>query len=279
MFRNPRHFFAILPALALACSSAALATEGARTTFIIDQADGAAPTALTVKKHGDLLVVTGHASRTVKLESDISPADSVDAEVDKNYPLKAGAVLLGADERPGIYCAPLAPRGLGETAPCLVDSDMDGKFDKIGMASFNSGGGEAIMITVKNKFMPVQLKRFHPLSAPAAYSSVAYPTGQSGKLHLVWNSTFKASKPDSPVRIFFWLDGSAGFTGTGVLSESASIVFSGAPVPVTVAGISLRILGFGPAGELRCDLVGIEAHHPVVFRSRAAPRMIFIYVG
>lgn len=275
---NSLKFFGILSVIALSSANPALATEHAQTTFIVDP-DRTASTTLSAKRNGELLVVTAHASRTVTLDSDVSQANSANAPVDQNYPLKAGQLLLGAEERPGIYCAPLAPHGLGETAPCLIDLNMDGKFDQIGMASFNSRGGDAILITVKDKFMPAQLKRFHSMATAVAYSPAGYLGGQSGKLRLLWKSDFKESAPGRPVNITFWLDGSAGFTGTGVLSRSVDIVYSGTPVDVTVAGISLRVLGFGADGEIHCDLVGIDAHQRVEFRSRPALRLRMVYYG
>jgi len=263
--------------LALASSGLACA-KNAQTTFIVDP-QGALPAGtITAQKNQDILTLIGRASRAVQLQDDISPEDSASAEVNSAYPLKAGQILLGSEERPGTFCAPISPHGLGETGPCLFDEDGDGKFEKISLASFDSRGGEIILITIKSKMMPAQLKRYRPLGVPVAYVPASYERSQSAVVRLAWESNYKPTKPDSPVKVIFWLDGSAKFTATGVSSQPVQVTFTGKPVELKVEGVSIRLQGIGPDGSIRCEVLGIDPHRAVPMSSRGAPQIWFIWL-
>jgi len=181
-----------------------------------------------------------------------------------DIPFETSLQLNGWPERPGLYCDLLRPRGLGISAACLRDTDLDGRFDEGVRLDFNSGRGEILMINhkgkiigVRNKGKPVRLP--HPIAyAPVAPASI-------GKLELRWSGR----KVSGVLSVEMGISTPDNYTGTEGLAESY-LLFPRDRIPLDVElyGIRLRILGFDETGAMRYQLLGMTdgAVVPLLFR-------------
>ena len=82
---------------------------------------------------------------------------------------------------------------------------------------------------------------------------------------------------DRPVHVGVWLDGSAGFTGTGVASRTEVVTLGEGPAEVVIGGITVRILGIDAEGGLRVEGVKVTPGRALAFSSRGRPNVIYIY--
>ncbi len=102
-----------------------------------------------------------------------------------------GRQLYGWRDKPGLFCDIMHNRGLGSSAPCLLDTDGDGKFDQIERVDFNSGGADIVFITDKQKVRGGRFNKPHPLAAPIGYAIAPDGDRPTAKVRLSWKSDFK----------------------------------------------------------------------------------------
>jgi hypothetical protein len=266
---------AVMVGLATSSHAGAQATT---TTLLVDP-NGPVVQAPTLARRGrELMVLNVRAPRAVRLEGDVDAQSAARAAASSNFPLRAGQILLGSDERPGMFCTPVSSRGLGMAGPCLTDSNGDGRFDTITKAGFHSARADHILLTASSKVVGVALDRSTSLPVTVAYSPVDYGLGHSAAVRLNWSSDFRRNRPGRPISGSLWLDASARFTGTGIVSRTVPFEFSGQPETVTIGGITVRILGFDETGAMQFQIAAIEGGTPVEFAFRRAAIINFIVV-
>ena len=277
-WRRPLALMALTLGPALGSAGAWAYQLATTTTLVVDPAGPLPSAPMTVRRGRELLVLSVRAPRAIRLEGNVDPAAAARAAVNSNFPLTAGQVLLGYEERPGTFCTPVSSRGLGMAGPCLTDADGDGRFETIVKAGFNSAVADQILLTASSKVVGVTLDAAAPLPATVAYSPVAYGLGHSSAVRLNWSSDYRRNRPGRPVSGSFWLDASARFTGTGIVSRTTTFRFAGEPETVTIGGITVRILGFGETGAMRFEIAAVQGGTPVEFAFRRAANMNFITI-
>jgi hypothetical protein len=275
--RQALRLAALTPALAL-CAGPAAADPPTTTTLIVDSADPLPSAPMAARRGRQLIVLAVRAPRAVRLGGDVDAASAALGAVNAHFPLTSGQVLLGYEERPGTYCTPVSPRGLGMAGPCLIDTDRDGRFDAIVKAGFNSAVIDQIVLTASAKVVGVQLGAPAALSAAVPYAPVAYGEGHSAAVRLNWSANNRVTEPNRPVDGSLWLDASARFTGTGIVSRTVPFHFEGQPVTVTIGGIAVRILGFDGTRSIRYQIVAVQGGAPVEFAFRRAATTNYIVI-
>ena len=203
----------------------------------------------------------------VTLSESIPAALAIQFGAKEDVPFEAGRTLYGWPERPGLYCDLLRPRGLGISAACLRDADLDGRFDEGLRLDFNSGFADILVISHSRKIIGARLrsKTTTPLPRPVAYAS-AEPAA-TGRLSLHWRPVGKKRLGAPSVEM--WISTPDNYTGTEGLSENV-LVFrrDSVPLDVELYGIRLRVLGFDEEGGMRYKLLGMTdgAAVPLLFR-------------
>jgi hypothetical protein len=250
-----------------------------RTTTLIMDRSGALPSGPVIADRGhELLVLDVRAPRAVRLEGNVDPVSAARAAMDRQFPLNAGETLIGYQERPDTFCAPIATRGLTMAGPCLVDEDGDGRFEAILKARFSRNGADQILLTASSKVVGTTLDWPVPLAGTVPYTRVEYSLGHSSVVRLNWSSNYRSGRADRPVEGTFWFDASARFTGTGIVSRTVPFLFSGQPETVAVGGITVRILGFEPTGAIRYEIVAAQDATPVEFAFRAGAVVNYVVI-
>lgn len=183
-----------------------------------------------------------------------------------DVPFNVGRQLYGWPERPGLYCDLLRPRGLGLSAACLWDRDLDGRFEEGTRLDFNSGSGDILGITPSRKIIGVRLTKVRvPLSAPISYAKSDPDPSVTGKIVLYW---LKARKSGSPIEQIY-LGTPDNYTGTEGLSAEI-LAFRGdrLPMDVDLYGVKVRLLGHDEKGALRYTILNTTrgATVPLLFR-------------
>lgn len=245
--------------------------------FVIDPVGPAPAATITVKRGKPLLKLEMRAPQAVRLDGDVDPASAAAAAVSDKFPLTAGRVLFGLEERAGTYCAPLTSRGLGSAGPCLVDADNDGRFEAILKAGFTSNGASAILLSSTGRAFGVNFGKPVLLPAPIAYSVQPYGAAQAAPVALLWQPAGKKNAEGRRPQLAFWFDASAEFTGTGVLSVSTVVDFDGTPKTVEVGGVTLELLGFDAEGALQARIVALRPAQKVAFGFQGAAGIFFVY--
>ena len=183
-----------------------------------------------------------------------------------DVPFNVGRQLYGWPERPGLFCDLLRARGLGLSAACLLDRDLDGRFEEATRLDFNSGSGDILGITPSHKIIGVRLTKVRVmLPAPIAYSKSEPDPSVTGKIVLYWE---KSPKNGPPVE-HIYLGTPDNYTGTDGLSDKV-LAFRGdhLPMDVDLYGLKVRLLGHDEKGALRYTVLETTrgALVPLVFR-------------
>jgi len=254
-----------------------MAASAQQATFLLDPPATLPTGPATIKRGGTLVEFDLRMPRAARLEGDVDSASASAGSVNSKYPLTRGAILIGSDDHPGIYCTSISNSGLGLAGPCLIDQDRDGRFDAISKAGFTSRSPERMLISSSNRVIGVNIGAPKPLPAPIAYTPVDYAAGHTAIARLTWISDFKPGKP-GPFHLNFWWDASARGTGTGVWSSDFAMTFDGTPRTITVAGVTLRIDGFDPVTRgLKYEILSAKPKVPVRFGfSDRLPETIYI---
>lgn len=193
-----------------------------------------------------------------------------------NSPLSSSAVLWSSASNKNIYCGVLWSRRGGKAGPCLVDTDHDGKFD-----AAIKGGARAVkpdgLGFSNNLLLGIWFDAPIPLAAPVAYHQVSYANGPRTKANMTWALVYKTGKT-GPATIYVQFETGNNWQGTGMLSESTEITFTGSPVAVDINGVRLTIHDISPKRELIYSLEGSYSATPmkVKFLDRVTGTMIFI---
>ena len=161
-------------------------------------------------------------------------------------PFNAGRLLYGWPERPGLYCDLLRARGLGLSAACLWDRDLDGRFEEATRLDFNSGSGDILGIMPSRKIIGVRFTKVRVmLPAPIAYVNSEPDPSVTGKILLYWE---KAPKKGPPIENLY-LGTPDNYTGTEGLSNQV-LAFRGdrLPMDVDLFGLQVHLLGHDGRG-------------------------------
>lgn len=184
----------------------------------------------------------------------------------ESVPFDAGLQLYGWPERPGLYCDLQRPRGLGASAACLRDNDLDGKFDEGTRIDFNSAKSDILLISHAGKIIGAKFTKVKiALPRPIAYSASQPGPQAVGKLALYWR------KDDQKDRALgrLWLSTPDNFTGTAGLSENILLFdLQKLPMDVELYGVKLRLHGLDEKGGLRYSMLGLTDGEkiPLLFR-------------
>jgi len=247
-------------AISISCTSQAQALDS--VTFAVTAPEVLPKRLLVAKRSKDLLSLTLHSTRAVRLDSALEGEDGNSTAINKGFPLNAGQILAGSVERPEVFCAPIISRGLGMAGPCLFDRDADGKFDVIGKGGFIDSFPDAVIIdgSQKPRIFGIKYTQLKPLKSPIAYSFVAASSSPAAPGRLRWQSDYREDQPGKPIKLKFFIEASA-----YAITKMVNVIFSGQPVEVNIEGISLRVLGFQPAGEMEFEFLNVPVQHDVTF--------------
>lgn len=183
-----------------------------------------------------------------------------------DVPFIVGRQLYGWPERPGLFCDLLRPRGLGLSAACLWDRDLDGRFEEGTRLDFNSGSGDILGITPSRKIIGVRLTKVRvPLPAAISYAKSDPDPSVTGKIVLYW---LKARNNGPPIEQIY-LGTPDNYTGTEGLSAEI-LAFRGdrLPMDIDIYGVKVRLLGHDDKGALRYTVLSTTrgAMVPLLFR-------------
>ena len=206
----------------------------------------------------------------IQLDGDV-PADiQAKVGIGGKTPLTTGTVMYASGAQETVYCAPARSIIMDMMgAPCLVDTDGDGRFDAAAKSKNNTWQPDALVmsgsniLTVSKKYiMGMVLSASVPLPAPIPYHLVDSPPHVLGYLEWATNFGFKGTGPTQVMLSFCsYVEGSGG----NLLSPPQIVTLTGAPVDVYMDGITVTITGIGQEGELSYTLNGKTGDEPTMF--------------
>ena len=209
----------------------------------------------TARRGAPLAVFAVRPGKAARLDA------GVDAKADNwlgaslRRPLSAGQVLNAVQGRPGLYCAPVKEGALYSVGPCLLDADADGAFEAVVSAAFNSGSSNGPIVSDRKNLLGVLFAAPKPLAARVAYSPADAAQGPYAEARLSWSAREIPKADDGAIALTLQLDASDDDSGTRVLSERLQARLPGGRGEVTLAGITVRVLGLGADGALTYELV------------------------
>lgn len=265
---------ALLMTAAWAASAQVLPTT---TGFVMDPTGPVSSEPATAKKGFTLATLSVRGERAVRLEADLDATATNWLGAKLKRPMLKGQVLVAAADRRGVFCAPVKEGVWYSVSPCLTDADGDGRFEALGTAAFNAGSVDGLVVTDRNAVLGVRFSETTPLTAPVAYTSVAYREGAAAEARLKWSSSYKQNQPGPGVIVKLWLEASDSSSGAGALSRTVEARLPEGTGLVEVEGIKVRILGFEPTGAMRYAIESAPSAQPVTLAFRPAPATIYIY--
>jgi|GEM_PF-1949773 len=180
-------------------------------------------------------------------------------------PLGAGQVLNAVQGRPGLYCAPVKEGALYSVGTCLLDADADGAFEAVVSAAFNSGSSHGPIVSDRKNLLGVLFAAPKPLTARVAYSPADPADGPFAEARLTWTARADSKAAGAPLDLTLQLDASDDDSGTRVLSDQLRARLAGGKGEVTLAGITVRVLGLGADGTLSYELTPPPAGQGTAF--------------
>lgn len=181
----------------------------------------------------------------VELQATLDPAVALKAAVTGSAPFVPGRMLYGGEDRPGLFCDLMRNRGLGSSAACLLDSDMDGRFDQAVRYGFNSAQSDMVFITDKGKVRGGKLKATIPLGQPLAYRAVTGAALPSAEVRLLWEARDRKDAAGiARTQIDLVVTDGSNFTGTEILSQQyVRATLGPQPVEIPFYGLKLTLRG------------------------------------
>lgn len=261
---------AVRPALALGLLAATLPAAAA-TRYLA--APSLAPQVIegVALKGKPLAIYQLTPALAVELQGTLDSATALKAAVTGSAPFVPGRVLFGGDDRPGLFCDLMRNRGLGSSTACLLDTDMDGRFDQAVRYDFNSARSDMVFITDKGKVRGGKLKATIPLGVPLAYRAVTGAAMPSAEVRLLWEAhDRKDSAGTVRTQVDLVVTDGSNFTGTEILSQQY--------VRATLAPQPIEIPFYG----LKLTLRGLTAQRSLVYtaeRTAEAVPIDFVFRG
>ncbi len=198
----------------------------------------------------------------VQLDEDV-PADLVKgAGGSKTSVLTAGTILYVADNSQTTYCGqPWSDWSQRNMAPCLTDSDGDGRFDQGALNDPSAVNPPHLVLdNIHGSTLHGVMHRRGPVVTfplPIAYHRIDAPTGLGSRVAagIIAMSDFNKKTP-GPVHFGFaiWQPGKDYFGS--LFSEIREITYTGMPVEVSLFGIKLTVVGIDENGRPLCKLEG-----------------------
>lgn len=219
----------------------------------------------TARRGDPLAVFAVRPGQAVRLDA------GVDARADNwlgaslRRPLSAGQVLNAVQARPGLYCAPVKESALYSVGPCLLDREADGTFDAMVSAAFNSGRSDGPIVSDRKNLLGVLFAAPKPLTTKVAYSPADAADGPFAEARLTWTARADSKAAGAPLDLTLQLDASDDDSGTRVVSELLRARLAGGKGEVTLAGITVRVLGLGADGTLSYELTPPPADQGTAF--------------
>ena len=224
------------------------------------------PAELRGSRFSSQLVLNVRPASAVTLSSAVPAEIAAKFGAKSDVPFNVGRQLYGWPEQPGVFCDLLRARGLGVSAACLWDRDLDGRFEEGTRLDFNSASGDILGITPSRKIIGVRFTKVRvPLPAPIAYRTSDPDPSVTGKIVLYW---LKAAKNGPPTEQIY-LSTPDNYTGTdGLSAEILAFRADHLPMNVELYGVKLRLLGHDEKGALRYSVLGVTpgAKVPLLFR-------------
>lgn len=263
-------------AIALFAGSA-MAASSNQAMFILD-ADKPLPTGEQLSKNSWILFrLVARPTTAARLDEGVELEPTTSLGRKRKRVLAAGEVLAGIGSRPGLYCAPVEIGILTGVAPCLEDTDDDGRFDQSRTGSIDASVGEGLATSMKGGIMPVAFGVPSPLPTPIAYRKAAYSDATPHKVNVYWSTTYKPRRATTgPKQVSLWLDAGAG--GTIVRTDPITITVGQGDGRVRIGGLTIRVLGFDAKGRLRYLVESFEPGRPALFWHLYIPPTTTIYI-
>lgn len=168
--------------------------------------------------------------------------------------LATGAALSDADNGHLTYCAPVKLGFTGKTAPCLIDSDGDSRFDHVAKSFRIEFRPDALAMTDQG-LAGVSIYAEDTLPAPIPYHRLDSTTVPSTDGIIEWRSDYNRLRPGA-IHYVFALSSKILWSRGSIYSEDKSVTFNGTPVETDLLGITITIMGTSDDGTPIYSLKG-----------------------
>lgn len=262
--------------LALILPASAWASDNSKFLLTVSSEHYNAGKTYTSKPDQMLAEVRISPTSAIQLDGDVPPELTDVIGIDKKSPLITGSVLYSAGNDRSMYCGKAwttllhGPRW----APCLIDSDHDGKFDHSVMTAQVLVKPGALVID-KQIFAGHFMYPEFTLQAPIPYHPLGKAAVPQIGGQIAWRSDYNKKKPGPIHYLFGFLTYSA--TAGSLFSESVDVTFDGAPVSVDLYGITITVVGVGKRGAPICQFQGSVDDVTIPFTIQNVTYHVFYY--
>jgi hypothetical protein len=232
---------------------------------------------ITTRKNYPIADVDLTMPEAVQLDSNIASDFVKKIGGNSKSPLSAGTLLFSWSTEHA-YCGSARFSGVDKIAPCLLDTDNDGKFDQGFKVLDVAMGPPAGIVFSNGKIMGAFQRYTGPLPEPVAYHRVEKSKIPRMKGQLSWSSDYKSNQ-QRPVKIAFGFTAAGGYVTQNLLTKPTEIIFDGSPVTVDLHGVTITVQNIGPNGELIYQISGQLQAEPVDFEFQVDNTLhLYVYV-